>query len=229
MNRGLARARWIPRLRAAALVIAALGVALLLDPLAWRLLRWRAAEGEEWYQVLRQFGYLPTWLAIAACFALHDRRVGPPRPSGLAVEPSGPARLWHHRGGLLALSAVLSGLAAELGKMTLGRARPDPETGELVYRGLFSGFVETSNLGGPSSHAAVAWGGALMLGWLLPATRPVVWTLAAGCALTRLWAGAHAFSGVVAGSLVALAVAGWLWRTGRGPRRGPAGGLVRPV
>ena len=229
MNRGLARARVVPRLRIAVAVVALLGVSLLLDRIAWRALLWRDVEGEEWYQVLRQFGYLPTWFLIAVCFALNDRRSGPPGAIGLAIEPSRPPRPWHHRGGLITLSAVLSGLAAELGKMTLGRARPDPETGELVYRGLFSGFVETTNLGGPSSHAAVAWGGALMLGWLLPGVRPVVWVLAAGCALTRVWTGAHALSGVVAGSLVALAVAGWLWRTGRGPRRGPAGGLVRPV
>ncbi|MEM0982450.1 MAG: phosphatase PAP2 family protein [Planctomycetota bacterium] len=235
MNRSRAQTRWLRRAKYAALVTAILALTLLLDQTVWELLATddkRALERRDWYQALRQVGYLPAWLVIAAGFMLADR-ARPPTPEGLWVAPTRPARPWHHRGGLIALSSTLSGLAAEVAKMVLSRERPSPVTGTIDYHTLFSGFAQgpafEHGLGGPSSHAATAWGGVLMVGFLIPASRWAFFPIAAGCALTRLMAGAHALSGVAAGTLIAVGIAGWLWRTGRGPRRGPADGITGPV
>jgi membrane-associated phospholipid phosphatase len=49
----------------------------------------------------------------------------------------------------------------------------------------------------PSSHAAVAFGGAAILARLYPRARWVGYTLAVGCAATRVLARAHFLSDVV--------------------------------
>ncbi|MEL6329064.1 MAG: phosphatase PAP2 family protein [Planctomycetota bacterium] len=187
-------------------------------------------EEKGWYQVLRQTGYLPTWLLLAFLIYLHDR-ARPPAPAGLHTPPAA-APPDHHRAGLVALSAALSGLAAEILKLVFMRSRPNLENdGAVTFSTPFTGFIPGNGggLGLPSSHTAVAFGGCVMLGLLL---RPVRWPLvllAAGCGLSRLLAGAHNLSDVVAGALVATWIATALYREGEGLRRAPGRGLiVRP-
>jgi len=152
-------------------------------------------EGEDWYRLLRVVGYGPTWLLAGAAFVLVDRRSE--RPA------------WT-RGGLVAVSALGAGLVAELLKLVVARGRPidgDVYMG-WVWHAPFSGFAGVPNLGFPSSHTAVAFGGAVAATLLMRPVWPVLILLATGCGLTRLLAGAHWLSDVYAGALVG-AVTAW--------------------
>jgi membrane-associated phospholipid phosphatase len=141
------------------------------------------------HRALRVAGFLPVWIALGTALALHTRR----RAEGVA----------------LVVSAGLSGLLAEVGKLLIRRGRPGAGDG-YVFLPLPEG-LSTAGLGMPSSHAAVAFGGAFLLARRYPAAAPVVLLWAAGCGLTRLLDGAHFLSDVVAagclGWLVARAVA----------------------
>jgi membrane-associated phospholipid phosphatase len=170
--------------------VLALVVISLLDRPAYRFFNAPETEGKEWYKLLRIVGYFPTWVLI-----------------GLALDFGGRKRTGRFSDGILLMAgAGLSGAAAEIMKLVIGRQRPGPD-GEYIYRGLFAGFRDGSNLGMPSSHAAVAFGGAFMLSWLRPGTGPLVLACAAGCALTRLLGGDHFLSDVTVGAAVGYAVA----------------------
>ena len=75
------------------------------------------------------------------------------------------------------------------------------------FRFPFPGFIDGHNLGLPSSHAAVAFGGACMLSVYLPKLRPLLLLLALGCAYTRLITGAHFASDVFVGALLGWVIA----------------------
>ena len=211
-------------------------IALFLDQFYYRLLHHPAMAGEDWVQLLRQLGYLPTWIGVAVLFCLLDARrgsIGRRTADGLAAGAVSVPRApypWHHRGGLVLLSVLLGGLAANVLKPLIGRLRPDPmDTGRALMADrpwvLWADGGDLG-LGLPSGHTTVAFAGCGMLALLVPAWRRPMMLLAAGCALTRLFAGAHTLSDTVAGAWVGLAVAAWLWAWGEGPRRGPANGLL---
>jgi len=175
----------------------ALGVlALWLDrPVHALLLGDEAAlERNDWYQMFRAFGFLPTWLLIAGAIALVEHRSQPVRRTGLTIM----------------LSATASGLIAEILKPILGRHRPDLE-GHLVWNPILGAIFDPdkygSSLGLPSSHAAVAFGGAMAVAMLYRGAAPVALVAAAGCAVTRLLAGAHAVSDIYLAILIAWAAA----------------------
>lgn len=219
---------------AAALLLCLLviGVAHALDAPALALLSAddpARLERRDWYRLLRVMGYLPTWLAVGLGVALAQRprrarapdappaRAGVPRQrdAGLLA-----AAGWWTGGARLALSAALAGLVAEAAKRLIGRERPDAADPGYHFKPLFRAFVDDANLGIPSSHAAVAFGGAFMLARLYPGAGPVAVALAAGCALTRLLAGAHYLSDVAAAGLIGWATA-WALRP-----RSPAGSSI---
>lgn len=162
----------------------------------------RGIEARDWYQLLRQVGSLPTWLLVGSAIILFDgararRRADAPRVPLLDVA---------RRGGALIAGAALAGAAAELLKLLIGRERPigpDKEFQGYVFRPLFDGFRDGSNLGLPSSHAAVAFGAAFVLMRLFPGVWPAVLLAAGGCGLTRLLAGAHFASDVYLAAVVA--------------------------
>jgi len=220
---GLVERRWV---RWLVVWGAAFVVALLLDRWVYGLLHEPGLAEKDWVEALRQMGYLPTWLVIGLLIWLHDRRGGGPAPGGVAARP--PAKPGHHRAGLVVLSAVLTGAAANVLKPVIGRLRPDPEgvTAWAARPRVIFADGERIGLGLPSGHTAVAFGGCVMIALLWPAWRWPMLALAAGCALTRLWAGAHALSDVVMAAGVASGIAWALYAAGEGPRRGPAGGLV---
>lgn len=200
-------------------------IAWLLEAPVYGAVLDKGAHSKDFVQVLRQMGYLPTWVIAAVLLWLLDWK-RPEIPRGL-VSP-GPVRPWHHRGGLLLLSAVGAGIVANILKPVIGRLRPD---GEGITR-----FAERPavlwaegghvGLGLPSGHTSVAFGACGMLALLIPSWRWPMMLLAIGCAYSRLLAGAHSLSDTVAGAWVGLAVAAWLFALGKGPRRGPAGGLI---
>ncbi len=177
--------------------------------------RW---QREDWVQFFRAAGFLPTWLFIAAAFILADRVTNTNN------------NLWvsGRRGIPLALAAALAGLAAEVAKIIVSRERPYiprgedilvtqtaqaaqeiTRLGEHVWHAPFSALWSDYNagLGMPSSHAAVAFGGAFMLIRLCPPLWPIPLIAALGCAYTRIATGAHFLSDVYVAACLAYLVA----------------------
>ena len=150
----------------------------------------------DWWQALRAIGYLPTWIVVALCFLLHDR-------ARAAAAP-------FLRAALIFLGAALGGLAAELLKEVARRERPGPQG---IYTFDYFGMGRDGvGLGLASSHASVAFGGCIMLGWLLPHLRWPLLLLATGCGWTRIRAGAHWTTDVYVAVVLSYGVCWLLWR-----------------
>ncbi|CAN5713386.1 hypothetical protein BH23GEM9_BH23GEM9_33610 [soil metagenome] len=172
-------------------------VAHLLDPLAFRYVRMDGVYDRDWGRMLRVMGFVPLWLAAGMALALHDQT--PWR------------RVLRSRAGMIMAAAMAGGIIAELLKLVVRRLRPG-ELGEYVFRPLTERTLSTGGLGMPSSHAGVAFAAAAMLSRVFPRARIVWWTLAWGCGLSRVAAGAHFFSDVVVPAVFGWAVVAWLWR-----------------
>lgn len=178
-----------------------------------------AGRDAPWRWALKQVGDLRFWVVVGIiCFAWK--------------------RDWRWPAGLLGAAALAGGLA-ELAKLVIGRERPIRDfvlqnDGHYVWKDgplgpLFAGFWDPSNLGLPSSHAAVAFGGAALLGVLDPRLRPAALILATACGLTRVLAGAHFPSDVVLGAALGVLSAALIARLGRPRGPGPAGGTIQPT
>ena len=208
----------------AAVVMAVAGVAAhLADRAVLEALHKPTMARNDWYALLRTAGDIRLWLVVGACLALGNRSA-----SGLRTALS------------VVLAAVLAGAGAEVLKLIVGRERPVSDgviqhAGAYVWKpgvfdaipGFLGGFADSSNLGMPSSHAAVAFGGCVALGERWPATRLALLPVAAGCALTRLFTGAHFLSDVLVGALlggvIGLALSGSLAGLPRSRRGGTIG------
>ena len=142
------------------------------------------------------FGSLVLWFPLALAVWLARR----------AREPRGAARSW-----LLFWGPVVAGGVGELLKILIRRERPGLHDGAWVFRAFSDRPFNTSALGMPSSHAAVAFGGAVVLARLFPGAAPLAYALAAACAVTRVLARAHFASDVVVGALAGWAVGALLW------------------
>jgi membrane-associated phospholipid phosphatase len=197
-----------------AVVGAALFLAATLgDRWAYAHLGLPGSAARDWDRMLRAAGYLPTWLLVALGLGL--------------VRAGHQAQPWRRRAGpglTLACAATLAGAAAELVKILVRRERPNLHDGAYVFRAWSDRPWSTSDLGLPSSHAAVAFGAAFLLTRLWPRGGPVWLALAAGCALTRLFEQAHFLSDVtlaaVLGYGAAWACAGLAQNTAPGARPG---------
>lgn len=202
---GVWRGRWLsPReaRRRNRRVLATIAAALALFALASVLDRWAygafksadtaRAESRDWYRLMRVVGYLPAWVLAALVAWILSRKEAIAARVSLALS--------------MLAGAALSGAAAELLKLVIARERPG-EDARYVFRGLFAGFSNGSNLGLPSSHAAVAFGGAIAVSLARPSLAPVALLMAAGCAWTRLLSGDHFLSDVTGAALLAYAVA----------------------
>jgi membrane-associated phospholipid phosphatase len=177
--------------------VAAIVVAHLLDPVAFRAVRIDDVHGDDWGRMLRVMGFVPLWLCAALALALHDRT--PVR------------RFLRARSGLIAAGAILGGVVAELAKLLVRRLRPG-ELGEYAFRSFSERPFSTAGLGMPSSHALVAFGAAAVLARLFPRAAVVWWGLAWGCAFTRVAAGAHFLSDVVVAAVLGWIVGAVVWR-----------------
>lgn len=193
-----------------AVVLAGFVVVTLLDH---RLAAFAAVRDEEWlegrgwYQVLRQWGYVPTWILIGFILGFHELWLRHRKPGVIAARAGGlPDRTL-----LVVLAPILAGAAAELLKLVFARERPDliEHPTSYVWRGLFTGFADGSNLGLPSSHAAVAFAGSLALARVLPGAAWILVLGALGCGISRMLAEAHYASDVYLACVVSwLVVAG---------------------
>ena len=113
--------------------------------------------------------------------------------------------------GLLLFSSVaLSGLAADLVKILLGRARP-----KLFFSGSVYGFdllrFEHAWISFPSGHSATAFSVASTLCILFPQYRIVFFLWAALIAFSRVATTQHYLSDVLAGSLLGAASTAFLY------------------
>jgi membrane-associated phospholipid phosphatase len=154
----------------------------------------------DWYQVLRQVGYLPVWAIVGAIFMSVDLAQGRVR--------------WWARGVLLIVAVALSGLAAETVLGTVMRQRPG-DTGLYWFTWLNDGWDRGPGHGFPSSHTATAFGAAFILMRMHRGAGWVMIPAAAGCALSRMLAGAHFATDVMGGALLAYLVCAGVWRMHR--------------
>lgn len=176
--------------------LGALALSLALDQWAWRSWQVPGIYEKDWGRLLRVMGSLVFWFPLALAVWLERR----------AREPETAGRAW-----LLLAAPTLAGGVGELLKMLLRRERPGPHDGEWVFRAFTDRPFETKDLGLPSSHVVVAFAGAAVLARLFPRAAPVVYLLAAGCALSRVLARAHFVSDSVTGALAGWAVGALLW------------------
>ena len=175
----------------------AIAAAHLLDPVAFRYLRVDDIYGSDWGRFLRIQGFLPLWLVAGVALVLHDGDWG--------------RSILRGRGGLLMAGTTLGGAAAELLKLVFRRLRPG-DLGEYVFRPFTDRPFSSAGLALPSSHALVAFGAAAVLARLFPRARWVWLSLAWGCGLSRVAAGAHFLSDVVVAAVVGWGVGALVWR-----------------
>lgn len=188
------------------LVLLGFLILTLLDRELWRLLTidpQKHMERKDWWQLFRQFGALPFWIILGVMFILHDAWAK--------------VRDASRRGLLLILAPALGGGLAELMKGIIQRSRPGSDG---VYR--FGWLEEVHGFGLASSHVGVAFGGAIMLGWLFPPLRVAALLIATMTMLTRLLVGAHFTTDAYAAIVLAYAGCVLLWKVS--PARGGEGG-----
>ena len=115
------------------------------------------------------------------------------------------ARGWAWLALYLFLAVALSGIANDIIKELVGRARPtvDPQ----VLRPFYFGYAYQSF---PSGHAATVFGLAFALSAILPRLRWLFLALAAVVASSRVILDVHHLGDVIASVLVALLIVRWL-------------------
>lgn len=200
-----ARSRWI---RFLLIAVVAIVCAHLLDGTAWRSARVLSVNDKDWGRLLRSMGYLPTWGVVALGFWLQQR--DHPRRAAYASA--------------LVLGPALGGILAELLKLSIRRLRPNPDVFEYTFRPFVDGPLSNRGMGMPSSHVLVAFAGAAVLSQLYPRARGLWYTLAAGCAATRVLAMGHFLSDTVVAAALGVMVGAWVWGRANRGLVAPAGG-----
>ncbi len=180
----------------------AIALAMHFDQPIFRLVHNPHGVDASLYAAARQMGEFTTWLFAA--------------PLVMAVH-----WFWSRRQSLLfsferslivMWAPMFSGVMSTVIKLIVRRERPTGNAGEYVFRAWNDLTWDTSHLGFPSGHAAVAFGGAAMLAFLYPRLSPVWFMAAALCALSRLLTQAHFLSDVVASAVLGYATAWIVWR-----------------
>lgn len=217
----LGRPRDLKRTRNGVWLVVSLGLflaACAVDGWVWRnAVVGKGVESEDWYRLLRLAGWLPTWLWVAAVLLMAGWQAAGRSPA--------PVRGWGQRLNsaltypvALVLAVGISGGLADGLKVLLRRVRPNSVDGAYVFRdwsGWPGGWWDGTGLGLPSSHAAVAFAGMLIMSRLIPGAWPALLALAAGCALSRVIVGAHFLSDTVLAACLAWAVSAWVWQAHR--------------
>ena len=147
-------------------------------------------------QLFRGWGFLGTWILIA----ITARLLAEPEKPGAITEWR---RHLNRKEWLLLASPLLSGAAAEIGKLLIRRLRPHGES-FYIYRSWLVDPFSSQGLGFPSSHTAVAFGGSTILLLLFPKLRIPAIVMAVGCMTTRVLSGSHYMSDGVGGALIGI-------------------------
>lgn len=191
---------------AAAAWVALMILSMLIDK--WAFHHWSVLdpaqralmESKDWYRLFRIVGFVPTWLVVGVIFILVDSGPGGGRGGwsarGVPLFARGP---------FLIASTLVSGLLAEIVKVLARRARPIDTDGAYAWVPWDRDIFKASDLGFPSSHAAVAFAAAFALARLHPRTIWIMLPAAALCGITRVWTGQHFLSDIVGAGVV-----GWL-------------------
>lgn len=193
-------------------VLKCTGVALVLVLVAHAVDRWahstifvdRIIEKDLWW-TFRIFGAMYMWLGVAAVFIIDDSR-----PT--ALKPWLKDRF--SRAVILLMSMGIAAGIAELGKLTFRRSRPlrtDEWTG-YVWNWPAESLFNSSGMGLPSSHTAVAFGAAAAMAYLHPRYAAVWFAVAFGTAAQRVAARAHYVSDVTLAACIGIAVGAVVWR-----------------
>lgn len=190
------RSAWI----ALAITVAATAVAMLVDRGVYELFNAPKVYDKDFGRLLRVMGFAGTWIALALALSMHHD--GSDAGKRVALR----------RGWLTLWAALLSGALAEVLKILVRRERPAIHDGAYGFRPWDERTWSGSGLSFPSSHAAVAFGGAFILARMFPRAKWVGIALAVGCGVTRILARAHFVSDVVFAAGIGWLVSRWLWR-----------------
>ena len=180
--------------------IAATAVAMLADRTLYTYLHAPEVYDKDFGRLLRIMGFAGTWVALAVAVGLTH---GGDDASRLVAR---------RRGWLVFWSPMLAGAIAEVVKILVRRERPALNDGAYGFRPWDERTWSGAGLAFPSSHTAVAFGGAFMLARIFPRARWVGYVLAAGCGLTRVFARAHFLSDTVFAAGLGWLVSWLLWR-----------------
>jgi membrane-associated phospholipid phosphatase len=196
-------------------ILLGFGVALILDRTVYLYFYIQNPDIQDWYRLLRIGGYLPYWLLVALAWMLMDRD---------AIQAKGVRRALT-RGFLLSASVISSGILAEVLKILIRRERPGLHAGYYFFRPWREGPLDSTGLGLPSSHAAVAFAATWALCLLYPRATPVWLLVGLGCGVSRLLDRAHFLSDVYLAAVFSFLCVRlfWRWLVGEFPRRKDAG------
>jgi lipid A 4'-phosphatase len=146
---------------------------------------------------ITQFGYSRGYLIVSGALAV------------LFFFMAGRWRPWAWRAVFIFANVAVSGIAVDIVKWIVSRARPTM----LFHEGLygFTWFSGKSDFWSfPSGHAQTATALALSLGTIWPRLWPVWWLAAAAVIASRVVLGAHYLSDLLAGFYFAFAIWWWL-------------------
>lgn len=146
--------------------------------------------------IIKQFGHYSTWLLLCLVLVILDLS---------KIFKNGYKSL--SRAMFLLSSALLSGLSAEILKLIIRRERPDPHFfNGAVFREWVGAWWKSNNLGTPSSHTMVAFGGAWALCILFPQARTVWISVAILCGLSRMIHQAHLLGDIYIASVLSYVI-----------------------
>jgi membrane-associated phospholipid phosphatase len=202
----------IPAWRALAITIAATAVAMLVDRTVYEFINAPTVYDKDLGRLLRVMGFAGTWLALALAVGLQHDGDESRISQGRVIPPATSRTTARRRGWLIFWSPMLAGALAEVLKIVVRRERPALNDGAYGFREWSERTFSSAGLAFPSSHTAVAFGGAFMLGRIFPKARWVGYALAAGCGITRILARAHFVSDVVFAAGLGWLVSWLLWR-----------------
>ena len=192
---GVVKLEWLEHLIKGDVFWTSLKAAAHLDPYAIGNALLGAAYG-----AIYMFGRLWPWIGLAVFFIFRH----------WAGSDGSKVREGLRRGVFVFLVPALAGLGAEAMKLITRRERPEMADGAYVFLPwpkvslLTPEFWNPAHLGLASSHAAVAFGGALAAGLLLPKWRVPLCVLAVLCTISRVAVGAHFLSDAFAGVAIAF-------------------------
>jgi len=194
---GATYTKWLPCIVLSVIVfIAGLLLCTAYDQSAYHLFANEDTGDCDWHRMFRVCGYVPVWLLMAMAYALMEwpkvRLVGFWRAMTKPL--------------LLIVPILISAGMVEIFKLILRRERPNMHDGVYFWRPLLDRPFDSSGLGLPSSHAAIAFTAAFCLCYLFPRASVVWLFLAVGCAISRVINHAHFLSDVYVSAVLALIV-----------------------